>query len=104
MEGIRTALMDLCQPYDENLDHLRISTFLSEYKEDLIADSFTLDNVQKKKEYLLAKWREQSSQQLQELTRDSQKLDEKIRLYPQFRSTFSCDMILCVEESFCLYM
>ena len=73
--------MDLCRPYDENLDHLRISTFLSEYKEDLIADSFTLDNVQKKKEYLLAKWREQSSQQLQELTRDSQKLDEKIRLY-----------------------
>lgn len=80
LEGIRAALMDLCQPYDENLDHLRISTFLSEYKELLITDSFTLDNVQKKKEYLLAKWREQSSQQLQKLTRDSQKLDRKIRL------------------------
>ena len=23
---------------------------------------------------------------------------------PQFRSTFSCEMILCVEASFCLYM
>ncbi len=80
LEGIRSALMDLCQPYDENLDHLRISTFLSEYKEHLITDSFTLDNVKKKKEYLLAKWREQSSQQLQELTRDSKKLNEKIRL------------------------
>lgn len=80
LEGIRSTLMDLCQPYDENLDHLRISTFLSEYKDHLITDSFTLGNVQKKKEYLLAKWREQSSQQLQELTRDSKKLNEKIRL------------------------
>lgn len=80
LEGIGSALMGLCQPYDENLDHLRISTFLSEYKEHLITDSFTLDNVQKKKEYLLAKWREQSSQQLQELTRYRQKLNEKIRL------------------------
>lgn len=79
-EGIRSALMDLCQPYDENLDHLRISTFLSEYKEHLITDSFTLDNVQKKKEYLLAKWRQQSSQQLKVLMRDSKKLNEKIRL------------------------
>ena len=79
LEGIRAALMDLCQPYDEKLDHLRISTFLSEYKELLITDCFTLDNVQKKKEYLLKKWREQSSQQLQELTREFEKLNRKIR-------------------------
>ena len=79
LEGIRAALMDLCQPYDENLDHLRISTFLSEYKELLITDCFTPNNIQKKKEYLLKKWREQSSQQLQELTREFEKLNRKIR-------------------------
>lgn len=80
LEGIRFALKNLCQSYDENLDYLRISTFLSEYKALLITDSFTLDNVQKKKEYLLAKWKEQSSQQLQELTKDSQELNKKIGL------------------------
>lgn len=80
LEGIRSALMSLCLPYDENLDYQRISTFLSEYKEQLVTDSFTLDNVQKKREYLLVKWREQSSQQFQILTRDRQKLNNKMHL------------------------
>ena len=29
---------------------------------------------------------------------------EQISIIPQIRSTFSCEMILCVETSFCLYM
>lgn len=77
LDGIRSTLIDMCHPYDEGPDYPRISTFLSEYKEYLVTDSFTLDNVQKKKEYLLLKWREQSSQQLQGLREDRQKLDNK---------------------------
>lgn len=77
LDGIRSTLIDMSHPYDESLDYPRISTFLSEYKEYLVADSFTLDNVRKKKEYLLLKWKEQSSKQLQRLREDRQKLDNK---------------------------
>lgn len=77
LDGIRSTLIDISHPYDESVDYPRILTFLSEYKEYLVADSFTLDNVQKKREYLLLKWREQSSQQIQRLREDRHKLDSK---------------------------
>ena len=77
LDDIKSTLINMGQPYDESLEYTRISTFLSEYEEYLAVDSFTLDNVQKKKEYLLLKWREQSSQQLQRLEEDRQKLDIK---------------------------
>ena len=77
LERVSTTLADMCQPYSKDLDYQRISTFLSEYKDHLVADTFTLDNIQKKKAYLLLKWREQSSQQLQVLMGDKQKKEEK---------------------------
>lgn len=80
LERVSTTLADMCQPYSKDLDYQRISTFLSEYKDHLVADTFTLDNLQKKKAYLLLKWREQSSQQLQVLMGDKQKKEEKKRL------------------------
>ena len=74
---IRSVLERMYQPCSEGIDYDKIGRFLSEYKEDILFDYFTLENVQKKKTYLLAKWREQSSLQMQRLIRERDQLNQK---------------------------
>ena len=66
----KRILNSLILPYDENIDYTRIETFYEEYKDVLIEGSATVLNVQKKRNYVISKWKESSSNEIQKLQKD----------------------------------
>jgi exonuclease SbcC len=73
----KTLLTSLTKSYDATIDYARLDTFYEEYREIIIKENLTHSNITKKRAYIISKWKEYSSKEIQNLSKEREKLLRK---------------------------